>query len=392
MLTQLSNLTRGQPLVRLSTVFAKYLMEYSRRILSVMIPTDKDISSANTDEQDKIIDILCLVLNTADYCFVTSSQLESKMKSLVEINDLKDQIDFTPVRERYLQMETGCVKMILSKIGVDLQYSWREMLNNNWKLLKDVTSESRYVTSLRSVITDDCKRIFPQLSKASFVRNFIDNLIDLVINTFTYNFVKLRPITEVMAEQFTLDLQTLKEFFLQLPLRAPNGAKIEASRSFNKSVNNKIGSLVSIMKVLMTSHKPMGSYIMNYFCNIKDSNFDNFIKTLQLKGYLTNNVEKDKYKYVDSFKEQLRAYQNTSSDPLIDSNKLLESLELNDSKSSQGSKSPAANISNFFTSIGPNRKSRDSLEKNIVKTLSDNKINENIWKLFKKGNNNSNSN
>lgn len=166
------------------------------------------------------------------------------------------------------------------------------------------------------------------------------------------------------------------------------------------------------MKVLMTPSKPIDSYLVSYFSNIKDSNFTNFVKTIKLKGLLGNELtsEKERFKYQDAFKAQLRAYQDQTDEQLSESNKFLEKLNL-DPKSNKvtnfgfktetedsneiSRSSSASNITNFFGGGNPSRRSLfngGDIEKNFVKTLTDNRINineniRNFGKLFKKGGN-----
>lgn len=413
-LSQLIKLTKGRPLAKLSLLFSKDLIEFKKKILEPMLPSKDDIFSADSKGQKEAIEIICLVLNTADYCSVTISQLEERLLTLITPDNLRKEVDFSRSKNAYLELITNCINLILSKIDNDLQYSWREMNNNNWRLLKDVDGESRYVATIKKTLNDDCDMIFSLLSKAGFIRNLTDKLVQMIVNSFIFNFVKLKPISEVMAEQFTLDLQTLKYFFMDLPAKAPNGSKIKGSRSFTKSVNHTTEPIISLMKVLMTPGKPTDSYLVSYFSNIKDSNFNNFIKTIKLKGLLSNDLtlEKDKFKYADAFKAQLRIYQDQTDEQLSESNKFIERLALNptrihksitstsmklesEEESSLSSSLPTANITNFFGGGNPTRRSLfngGDIEKNFVKTLTDNRMNinenfRNFGKFFKKGGN-----
>lgn len=409
-LAQLIKLTRGKPLLRLASLFSRYLIEYERRVLEPMVPDSKQMAAGGSKEQEEALDVICLVSNTAEYCASTTTQLESKMRSLIEPADLGNGIDFDNARQAYLSMTARCMNTMKEKIDRDLQYAWREMSNSNWKTLQEVSGESRYLTSLKSILDEDCNMIFTRLNKSSYVRNFIDNLVEMVLRSVVVNIIKLQPITETMAEQMVLDIQTLRTFFLDLPLKAPNGAKIRSSGSYNKFVNDRTSAIVSLLKVLMVPHKPLDSYITNYFYNIKDSNFDNFVKTLKLKGLLRSETtyEKDRFKYLDQFKTQLRAYQDSDGEPLMESNPFLGKLDISKESATSPKRqssptmalpsisspvSPGAmgtNISSFFNTSGNNFKNtRDNLEKNIARTFTDNKLNENFrnfGKFFKKGN------
>lgn len=439
MLSQLSKLTTGRSLIRLSKIFGKYLTQYQHKILDTILPDSKSLISVELKDQQEGIEIICLVLNTATYCSSTISQLEDKIKSLIEPTELSSQIEFELPNNGFLQLTSYCINLIFYKIENDIQLSWKELLNFNWRVLSEVVGESRYTTSLKSIIKENCQFIFPKLSKQIYIRNIIDKLIAMLLNNILLNIVKLEPISIIMAEQFKLDLQELKSFINILPTLAENSEKILSSNSFKSNVNIKFKNIDNLMKILMVPDKPMDTFINSYFSIIADSSFSNFMKILQLKGVLKNEAtEKDKFKYMDMFKLQLGSYEESSDDNALlkESDEYLEKINVVNStstitKSHGHSKSnsrsiylpstvsgnspaltstttlsppsPPPSTSPNLESVSPkpnfgffnNSKidstsllnTKDNLEKNIAKTFSENKtsFNENFRKLFKRG-------
>lgn len=447
-LSQLSKLTTGKALIRLSKIFSKYLVQYQHKILDPILPDSKSLVSVNLKSQEEGVEIICLVLNTASYCSSTVSQLEDKIKSLIQPGELSSRIEFDSVNNGFLQLVGYCINLLFYKIENDLQISWKELLNFNWRVLNEVTGESRYMTSLKSIIRENCQFCFQKINNITYIRNLLDKMVDMLLKNVLLNIVKLEPISVVMAEQFKLDLQELKTFIYLLPTFTEGGEKILQSNSFKSNVNVKFKNVDNLMKIMMVPNKPMDTLINSYFSIIGDSNFSNFLKILQLKGIMKNeNKEKDKFKYMDMFKLQLGAFEDDAVNrnaQLQESDEFLEKLNVLDtsttivrtahshkktnsrsiylpntitgvSSSPSGSTgtsktiippeppaplspppknanempSPKANFG-FFNSpkIDTNSllNTRDNIEKNFAKTFSDNKtsFNENFKKFFKR--------
>ncbi|KAG7719146.1 hypothetical protein KL949_001996 [Ogataea haglerorum] len=398
-LAQLSKLSQGESLVKLSAVFSEYLLKYRQTVLEPLVPDPKRLSSGSETEQAEGTAILCLVLNTADYCSITVSQLEEKLAMLVNPPTLAQRMDFEKARNSYLNLINNCINLLFVKMENDLHHSWREMLNYNWKTISEVSGESRFMGSVKRVIKENCSLIFPNFNRVLYIRNYLDKLVELVLSELWLNIVKLRPITEIMAEQFVFDLHSLKSFLLDLPSLSPEPVKITSSSSFSKNINTKVSDINTILKILMVSTSPMSDFMSSYFTIVADSNFKNFVKILKLKGLLTNDAtyEKDKHRYHDQFRSQLRQYETTE-ETLPDSNIFLEGLKLEDIPEGMAS-SPNMALTGFLNNPNSNFRidkqsllnTRDHFEKNIAKTFSinDNKIDigENLksfGKLFKK--------
>ncbi|OWB68934.1 hypothetical protein B5S30_g4328 [[Candida] boidinii] len=351
LLSQLAKLSHGEPLLRLSKVFVKYLLQYQIKILEPILPDPKKLASSTQEDNNEAILYICLVLNTADYCSTTITQLEDKLISLFEPPALAERLPFDRVRDSYLKITNNCINLLFYKVQKDLSYSWRELTNSNWKNLTEVIGESRYITTMKSTINESCRKIFNKFNRSIYIRNFIDRLTEYILNELINNINKLKPITEIMSEQFLLDLQTLKDFLIELPnLSFEQKNLVNKNKSISKStiylkfLDSKFSKLEDLFKILMTDIKPIDNFITNYFIIIGDTNFANFINLVKLKGcynypssssssYSGRNSklfdipDKDRLKYLDQFKQQLRIYQDTNenSESLTESNEFIES-------------------------------------------------------------------
>uniref|UniRef100_A0A8C9TUG1 VPS53 subunit of GARP complex n=1 Tax=Scleropages formosus TaxID=113540 RepID=A0A8C9TUG1_SCLFO len=98
-MVQCSQLSTGEPMIALTTIFQKYLREYAWKILSGNLPKTTSssgggltISSLLKEKEGSevakfTVEELCLVcsiLSTAEYCLATTQQLEEKLKEKVD--------------------------------------------------------------------------------------------------------------------------------------------------------------------------------------------------------------------------------------------------------------------------------------------------------------------
>uniref|UniRef100_A0A674NL02 VPS53 subunit of GARP complex n=1 Tax=Takifugu rubripes TaxID=31033 RepID=A0A674NL02_TAKRU len=102
-MVQCSQLSTGEPMIALTTIFQKFLREYAWKILSGNLPKSSSntggltISSLLKEKEGSeaakfTVDELCLIcsiLSTAEYCLATTQQLEEKLKEKVDKCDLK---------------------------------------------------------------------------------------------------------------------------------------------------------------------------------------------------------------------------------------------------------------------------------------------------------------
>lgn len=346
MLSQLSKLTTGKTLVRLSAVFGKCLTKYQNKILYSILPDSKSFVSVDAESQKEGVDIICLVLNTASYCSTTISQLDDKFKLLIKDEKLNSEIQFDSANEGFLQLIAYCINLLFYKIENDIQLSWKELANFNWKVLNEVSGESRYITSLKSTIKENCQYMFNRISKHIYIRNLIEKVVSMLIKNTLNNIIKLEPITTIMAEQFKLDLQELKTFVNILPTLVVNQKKTIVNTSFKTNINQQFKNMDNLMKILMVHTKPMDVFINSYFTIIGDCHFANFLKVLQLKGVMKEEgSEKDKFKYMDMFKMQLGLYEESNIDTTLDeSNEFLEKIQLSTTKHLGHAKSNSRSI------------------------------------------------
>lgn len=196
-LAQCAKLSTGARLVELTKVFAKYLDQYAQQILLYYV---SERSSGQTPSKTPQIEDLVLVLNTADYCYITSTQLEEKIKSRID-HDLRSSIDLQSQADAFMGIASATVRALVRKVEVDIEPTWREMRNTGWSKMESVGDQSSYVGEMLSKIKSRAAEILAMLHKQQYARAFCDNVVELTANAYIANMFQCKPISEVGAEQ-----------------------------------------------------------------------------------------------------------------------------------------------------------------------------------------------
>ncbi|XP_073171677.1 vacuolar protein sorting-associated protein 53 homolog isoform X3 [Lepidochelys kempii] len=220
-MVQCSQLSTGEPMIALTTIFQKYLREYAWKILSGNLPKTTSSSGGLTitsllkekegSEVAKFtveeLCLICSILSTAEYCLATTQQLEEKLKEKVDAS-LMERINLTG------EMDTFSI---------------------------------------------------------SFIPKFINHLF------------KCKPISMVGAEQLLLDTHSLKMVLLDLPSIGSQVVR-KAPASYTKIVVKGMTRAEMILKVVMAPHEPPVVFVDNYIKLLADCSTDTFQKILDMKG------------------------------------------------------------------------------------------------------------
>lgn len=278
-LAQCAKLSSGARLVELTKVFAKYLDQYAQQILLYYI---SERPSGQTPSRTPQIEDIVLVLNTADYCFNTSTQLEEKIKSRID-HDLKTSIDLQSQADAFMGIASATVRALVRKVELDIEPTWREMRNTGWSKMESVGDQSSYVAEMLQRVKSRAAEILGMLHKQQYARAFCDNVVELTANTYVANIFQCKPISEVGAEQMLLDIYVLKKGFEDL-LTSNSPPKTAAPSSYIKRVSQAMSRVDPILKTLQVRPSPPEALVQAYLIHIADKSDANFRKILDLKG------------------------------------------------------------------------------------------------------------
>lgn len=296
-LAQCAKLSPGARLVELTKVFAKYLDQYAQQILLYYI---SERPSGQTPSKTPQIEDIVLVLNTADYCFNTSIQLEEKIKSRID-HDLKTNIDLQSQADAFMGIASATVRALVRRVEVDIEPTWREMRNTGWSKMESVGDHSSYVAEMLQQIRSRAAEILGMLHKQQYARAFCDNVVELTANAYVANIFQCKPISEVGAEQvrnpisklcrrsfakanqMLLDIYVLKKGFEDL-LTSNSPPKTAAPSSYIKRVSQAMSRVDPILKTLQVRPSPPEALVQAYLIHVADKSDANFRKILELKG------------------------------------------------------------------------------------------------------------
>lgn len=213
-LNQCAKLSTAQSFADLSKVFGKYLDAYAQQVLLWYIserPTGRTPSETATIE-DQI-----LVLNTADYCYTTSTQLEEKIRSRVD-EPFKASIDLQSQADAFMGIASAVVRQLVRRVEVELEPCWREMRNTPWNAMESIGDQSSYVAELLNRVKTKADEILAMLPKQQYARAFADNLIESLASGFIANIALCKPVSEVGAEQVRLQMSPCSRYVVFLTL------------------------------------------------------------------------------------------------------------------------------------------------------------------------------
>ncbi|KAK5941197.1 Vacuolar protein sorting-associated protein 53 [Knufia obscura] len=273
-LNQCARLSTAQPLLELSKVFGRYLEQYSQQILLFYI---SEKPSGNTPSRVPTVEDVLMTLNTADYCYNTSNQLEEKIKSRID-EQYRDQVDLQSQADAFMGIASAAVRALVRRVEVDLEPSWREMRNTPFGKIEVCENHSSFIPSLQNRIKERTSSIMQSLHKQQYARAFADNLVELLSSTYLSNIAQCKPISEAGAEQMLLDSHEIRKTLSQiLPGNPPPAA-------FLKRVNAAMGKIEPLLKTLQINPSPPEALVQAYLVHIADLSDTNFRKVLELKG------------------------------------------------------------------------------------------------------------
>ncbi|CAO3673961.1 unnamed protein product [Rhizopus microsporus] len=301
-LVQCSKFSTGKALLDLSKVFAKYLIDYCNKVILGGIATN----------EKKSIDyfrLASLSLNTADYCSMTTQQLEDKLKEKIDA-EYVDQIDFTNEKERFLQAISLCIDAIIKSIDQVLDTQFLQMTRLPWGTMDSVGDQSDYVTQIMDIIKRYTTIIGKTVSNKRYYRTFCDRFAEWLITKYIAQIFRCKPISEIGAEQLLLDTHSIKTLLMDIPSVGSSGDDVPRTipSSYSRIVSNGILKVEAILKTTMSPIEPPEAFVENYLLLVKDKHIGNFTRILDLKGIRKS----DQGPIIDTFQRRVPYHDNLS--------------------------------------------------------------------------------
>ncbi|XP_020796034.1 vacuolar protein sorting-associated protein 53 homolog isoform X1 [Boleophthalmus pectinirostris] len=296
-MVQCSQLSTGEPMIALTTIFQKYLREYAWKILSGNLPKSNSNSGGLTitsllkekegSETAKFtVDELCLIcsiLSTAEYCLATTQQLEEKLKEKVD-KPLVERINLTGEMDTFSTVISNSIQLLVQDLDAACDPALTAMSKMPWQSVEHVGDQSPYVTSIIMHIKQNVPIIRDNLaSTRKYFTQFCIKFTNSFIPKFINHLFRCKPISMVGAEQLLLDTHSLKTVLLDLPSIGSQVLR-KAPASYTKIVVKGMTRAEMILKVVMAPHEPSVVFVDNYIKLLADGNPETFQKILDMKG------------------------------------------------------------------------------------------------------------
>ncbi|KAL5507261.1 VPS53 [Sanghuangporus vaninii] len=319
-LEQCSKLFVGKPLLDLANLQKKWLKIFAEDVLLASIKRPVNQSRRSSDSRYDVSEIknACLLINTAEYCQVTASELEEKVKDKIA-PEYKDNVSFQTERDLFIGVISSAILVLLRELESAVETSFDIMTKTSWVSIANVSGPSQYVGDLVRSIERIATTVNPLIEQKKYLRNFYDKAAALVLARFTNALVRSRPLKVVGAEQLLLDLQEIRSCLLKLP------GETTSTSIFSRSVSRSTTRLETLLKAIIPPEDPAEGFIMNYILLVGDASFSNFQKVLDLKG-TPRAAQND---LLDSF------VTITSTKPELEGTSFLSSLDMDPSSSQQ---------------------------------------------------------
>nr|XP_061797293.1 vacuolar protein sorting-associated protein 53 homolog isoform X1 [Nerophis lumbriciformis] len=296
-MVQCSQLSTGEPMIALTTIFQKFLREYAWKILSGNLPKSASNSGVLTissllkekegSETAKFtVDELCLIcsiLSTAEYCLATTQQLEEKLKEKVD-KILVERINLTGEMDTFSTVISNSIQLLVQDLDAACDPALTAMSKMPWQNVEHVGDQSPYVTSIIMHIKQNVPIIRDNLaSTRKYFTQFCIKFTNSFIPKFINHLFRCKPISTVGAEQLLLDTHSLKTVLLDLPSIGSQVLR-KAPASYTKIVVKGMTRAEMILKVVMAPHEPPVVFVDNYIKLLADGNPETFQKILDMKG------------------------------------------------------------------------------------------------------------
>ncbi|XP_003227928.2 vacuolar protein sorting-associated protein 53 homolog [Anolis carolinensis] len=296
-MVQCSQLSTGEPMIALTTIFQKYLREYAWKILSGNLPKTSSggggltITSLLKEKEGSEVAkftleelcLICSILSTAEYCLATTQQLEEKLKEKVDTS-LVERINLMGEMDTFSIVISNSIQLLVQDLDAACDPALTAMSKMQWQNVEHVGDQSPYVTSVILHIKQNVPIIRDNLaSTRKYFTQFCIKFANSFIPKFINHLFKCKPISMVGAEQLLLDTHSLKMVLLDLPSIGSQVVR-KAPASYTKIVVKGMTRAEMILKVVMAPHEPAIVFVDNYIKLLADCSTDTFQKILDMKG------------------------------------------------------------------------------------------------------------
>ncbi|KAJ3298080.1 Vacuolar protein sorting-associated protein 53 [Borealophlyctis nickersoniae] len=300
-LVQFSKLSTRKPFLDLCKMFGKWLRVYGD-MLSSKVP--KDEKKAITEDEIKTI---CLIINTADYCATTISQLEEKLIEKID-EEFKSLLNFSTERDNFLGVCGTGIKALVQGIENSVEPAMTAMAKKAWGTVESVGDQSDYVNLIASTLSTLVGVAKRNFATNKYFRTFCDKFSEGFLTRYYNNIFRCKPINEVGAEQMLLDTHALKTILIQMTNIGAEGPAQPPPATYVKLLNKGVTKVEQLLKVVLRPYEPVEGIVETYLLLFNDHSVANFQRVVELKGLKRT----EQQNVIDAFQRRIAAAEGTA--------------------------------------------------------------------------------
>ncbi|KAI7874765.1 hypothetical protein K492DRAFT_168869 [Lichtheimia hyalospora FSU 10163] len=296
-LVQCARFSTGEAFWKLSQLFSKHLRSYCKTVLIDGVTRDRNTSTDG-------LQLISLALNTADYCCMTTSQLEDKLKETID-DEFRDKVDLQDSRESFMGAVSSCIDSAVQVLQRSCDNHLQQMIKLSWSSLDTVGDQSEYVTFILDTIKESATTVGHTIANKRYFRTFCDRFVDSFLLNFLVHIFRCKPVSEIGAEQLLLDTHAIKTLLMELPLTASDAATTVPT-SYGKLVSKGVSRIETVLKTIMTPLDPIEGFVENYIFLTGDKHIGNYTRLLDLKGI----KKSEQGPLIDAFQRRVASCRN----------------------------------------------------------------------------------
>eukprot|EP01117_Protostelium_nocturnum_P012058 TRINITY_DN4417_c0_g1_i1.p1 TRINITY_DN4417_c0_g1~~TRINITY_DN4417_c0_g1_i1.p1 ORF type:complete len:781 (+),score=218.28 TRINITY_DN4417_c0_g1_i1:86-2428(+) len=269
-----SSLSKNQGLSGVSQSLAKYFSQYANALIEKLPSADAKLN----ESQEKMI---CLIINTSDYCSKTSISMGDSIRNTIN-SRFADKINFKEVHAKFEEIIANSAKSLSKGLENKLETALTQMTKMPWGSWESVGDQSDYVNQLSTYINQSIPIYRSWIVNPTHFNFFCDLFIMSFIPNMIGHVYKCRRLSEYAAQQLRVDFAVIRQILCEIPSMANRiSSPGLASRRYAKNVNKEMDKVDNILKVVLS---PIETVLETFKSLIPNGTDTEFQKILDLRG------------------------------------------------------------------------------------------------------------
>ena len=263
-----TKLNSKQAIFDLHLVFRKHLKIYCETMLVANLPKSAQLATIILKDGDIKLTpeeqyVTCCILNTAEYCLDTTTQLEEKLKQKVDMLK-EDEVDLNEEQDSFHKVISNAIQLLVRALETQCDAALTAMTKTKWDQIEEVGDTSLYVSQMGKMIAQMVPFVRSSINNTrKYFNNFCMKFASSFIPRLMTHVFKCKNVGTVAGEQLLLDMQMVRMLLHELPSIGSATAKAPPA-SYTRFVDNRMAKTEMILKIVMAPHEPAQLYVEDY--------------------------------------------------------------------------------------------------------------------------------